>query len=90
MFCSADDQLMGMYNAWYRQGGAPAELDMLGCNNDGLYLDPIFPRPASIDIRLDEVGRRAVEMLMQRIANPRDEARTEMLIRPLVVPGGKG
>ena len=44
------------------------------------------PRPATVDIKLDTVGERAVEQLFWRMANPDDPSRAKIIIPSELVP----
>lgn len=43
--------------------------------------------PATIDIRLETVGARAVEQLLWRMAHPDDTDRVAIFASPVLVPG---
>ena len=54
-------------------GFEPGEnIDLIGVDNIGLYLDGLSPRPATVDIHAEKVGALAVKQLMWRINNPRE------------------
>jgi DNA-binding LacI/PurR family transcriptional regulator len=42
---------------------------VISCDNEQSRLSALFPRPASIDLDTDEIGRRAVEQLLKRMSN---------------------
>ena len=37
--------------------------------NEALYLAGLYPRPATIDIGIDEQGRKAIDLLLRRMGN---------------------
>ncbi len=88
VFCPTDDTLVKLYYALRQRGIEPgAEYELIGCNNDPVYMNQMHPRSATIDIKLDTVGKRAVEQLLWRMTHPDDTSRVEVFIRPeLVLP----
>lgn len=86
IFCVSDDILLHVYRQLETRGvKASDKFDLLGCNNESAMLDQMHPRPATIDLRFDEVGSRTVERLLARMARP-DESTIEILVRPVLVP----
>lgn len=89
-FCVADDAMLAAVSGLERAGiRCGKDIELIGCNNDPQLMAQMHPRPATIDIRLDQVGERAVEQLLRRMQNP-DESRTEVLIKPVLVPADDG
>lgn len=86
LFAPSDDQVVPVHNLLHLNMGEPFRLELIGCNNDPAQLNQMAPRPATIDIRMDEVARRAIETLFNRIADPISSARIEMRIKPMLVP----
>ena len=84
-FCT-DDCMAGTFMALGRHGFDTSELEMIGCNNDSKYLDLLPSRPASIDIRIDEMGRMAVSRVMSRI-NGDSTPRKKIVLEPLLISG---
>jgi len=84
-FCS-DDAMLGVYNELRFRLGAEPELDMIGCNADPNIMRYFLRRPASIDIKLDEIGKMTVEMLLHRI-NGNSSCFSEIFIKPELIPG---
>lgn len=58
-----------------------SDLTVVSCDNDDIELSVLFPRPASVDLDAEEIGRRALARLAERIRKPDDPA-----VRILVVP----
>jgi len=54
---------------------------IVSCDNEQQRLSVLHPRPASIDIRGEFIGRCAVRQLVYRLTHP-DEPPTRMLIAP--------
>ncbi|MGJ8640139.1 MAG: LacI family DNA-binding transcriptional regulator [Opitutaceae bacterium] len=86
IFCASDEIMLTVFNRCLQRGVVPGrDLDLIGCNNDTTYMDQMYPRPATIDLKLDLVGERAVEQLLRRLANPADRDRSDTLIKPALV-----
>lgn len=60
------------------------DLQIISCDNEEERLSTLHPRPASIDIRGEEIGRWAVRQLIQRMQRPDDPA-TRMQVAPRIV-----
>ncbi len=72
IFTPLDIIVAGLYNALRKHGLVPGkDVEVVGVNNDGILLDPLDPRPASVDIHAEAVGRKAVERLLWRMDNPK-------------------
>jgi LacI family transcriptional regulator len=73
IFVYADILVMGLYNIMPHYGIKPGiDIILVGTNNDRVYLEPLFPRPATVNIHADQVGRKAVERLLWRLDNPKE------------------
>lgn len=87
VFATEDIIVMGLYNSLPRIGLRPGvDIDIIGVNNDALFLDCLHPRPASIDNHAEKVGLQAVEQMFWRLNHPH-QPRQLVLIEPEVVPG---
>jgi DNA-binding LacI/PurR family transcriptional regulator len=65
IFLPADIYATPLYQILYSLGYKPQQdVKMISCNNNNYHLNGLFPRPPSIDIRMHEIGSRAVEMLL--------------------------
>jgi LacI family repressor for deo operon, udp, cdd, tsx, nupC, and nupG len=60
-------------------------LRIISCDNEEQRLSMLRPRPASIDIRGESIGRAAVRQLIQRMSRP-DEPRVRLQVSPML-PG---
>ena len=86
MFVASDDLMVAIYHRLRQEGFEPGrDVVLIGCNKDVPYLEQLHPRPATIDIRLDLVGERAVDQLLWRMSHPSDEGQTDVLIKPVIV-----
>jgi DNA-binding LacI/PurR family transcriptional regulator len=86
IFVPNDAQLPGLYRALALHGLRPMQdIDVIGCDNEESILACLSPRPATIDLNLDIVGRRAVEQMLRRILTDDRSAPVTVLIEPSVV-----
>src|SRR5262249_26846193 len=51
---------------------AGGQVEIISCDNEESRLEPLSPRPASIDIGAVEIGRRAVRRLLIRLQHPEE------------------
>lgn len=87
LFCAADDRMLMVYHVLQRRFvDTLGDLALIGCNNDPLFMPQMHPRPATIDIHLEQVGREAVNLLWQRLGEARSASSVEVLIKPCIVP----
>jgi LacI family transcriptional regulator len=81
-----DEYLDRIYRALAARGLGPGgDLHLISCNADATRLRALDPRSAYIDIRAEEIGKAASELLLWRIEHP-GEPRRRMLIEPVLVP----
>jgi DNA-binding LacI/PurR family transcriptional regulator len=98
LFVPNDTATAVAHRVLIRRGIRPGkDIDIISCNNDNSSLIGLDPRPASIDLRPDIIGERAVDQLMRAIHNPFGPVRANLLVEPrLVTPddepgyGGNG
>jgi DNA-binding LacI/PurR family transcriptional regulator len=65
-------------------------VEAVSCNKEEPFLMGLFPRPASIDIRVESIGRKGLDQLLWRASHPEFPDRIVTLIEPrLVAPDGK-
>jgi LacI family transcriptional regulator len=57
------------------------DIHIISCDNEEERLGMLSPRPASIDIRGEEIGRCAVRQLVQRLQRPEDPS-TRLQVAP--------
>ncbi len=89
VFLTADTLAPEFYNEMQRRGLTPGrDLDVISCNNEQPLLVHLHPRPATINIHAEQVGRKAVEQLLWRIEHP-GEPRVTVALSPTLVPGGE-
>ena len=58
------------------------DLEIISCNNETSLLAGLDPRPVSIDIQPEQIGRKAVEQLRWRILHPEDESQITVEVPP--------
>lgn len=85
-FC-ADDIMLGVSNELRASGIPVMKLDCVGCNADEVLLRYLSPRPATIDIKMAEVGEMAVLHLLRRINAEQNSYCSEIFIKPELVEG---
>lgn len=92
MFVPTDALLPELYHALRERDITPGhDLDIVSCDNEEQFLSRLSPRPATIDINLDLVGRRGVQQLLWRMRHPEQKNRISVLIEPtLVEPARSG
>ena len=69
-----------------RDAALAVALDVVSCDNDGV-LDGLPRRPATLDIRADVIGERAVDQLLWRIEHPTDAMRSLLTVEPMLIAG---
>lgn len=86
LFVTSDAFASVLYPALKQVGIRPGrDVDVISCNNESMFLSGLVPRPATIDIKAEYIGRRAVEQLCWRIENPDDPTTIEIKIKPELV-----
>jgi len=87
LFVSQDAEMIGLYPMLVQRGIRPGtDVQIISCNNEQSGLAMLSPRPATIDLGTEQIGRWAVTRLVNRVARP-SEPPVRMLIAPkLVIP----
>jgi len=87
LFIPRDAVTIRMYRALRRRGVMPGrDIEIVSCDNIPA-LDGLDPRPTTIDVRPEEIGRRAVEQLVWRIHQRDAPLNVTAMIEPRLVPG---
>jgi DNA-binding LacI/PurR family transcriptional regulator len=82
MFFSRDADASLIYPLLVQRGVRVGhDVSVISCDNDDVRLAMLNPRPISIDLFADEIGRRAMLRLVSRIRKPSDPP-----IRTLIAP----
>jgi LacI family transcriptional regulator len=87
LFVSQDTEAIALYTLLAERGIQPGrDLHVISCNNEeGLSL--LSPQPATIDVGAAELGRWAIQRLVNRVARP-SEPPVQFLVAPkLILPG---
>jgi LacI family transcriptional regulator len=58
------------------------DLEVISCNNETSLLAGLEPRPLSIDIQPEQIGKKAVEQLRWRILHPEEESQITIEVSP--------
>ena len=86
IFVASDAFAAILYPVLKRAGIRPdKDVDIVSCNNESMLLAGLSPRPATIDIKAEYIGRRAVEQLCWRIDHPDDPTTIEVKIKPELI-----
>ena len=62
------------------------DVEIISCGNHEEFLSRMNPRPATMDLNVGEIARRAVEKLIYRIKTPEALAGITVLVPPRVIP----
>lgn len=83
----ANDMMTAMaYKSLRSRGLTPGtNVEIVSCNNELSYLVGLDPRPATIDIGAEMIGRRTVEQLLRRIRKPDETRQVQIAISPVLV-----
>lgn len=86
IFVGHDQQLPMLYRLLRERGVEPMkDFEIMGCDRYALPLSILDPKPATIDINAEEMGRRAVDQLLWRMENPKESDGITLLVRPRLV-----
>lgn len=76
-----------VYRLLYRKGVKPGkDLFIVSCNNQKSILAGLDPRPATIDVGVESMGRHAVEQLLTMIRHG-EKSRVQVVVEPQLVEG---
>jgi DNA-binding LacI/PurR family transcriptional regulator len=91
LFVSCDMLTAVLYRVLQKKGMHPwAGIDVVSCNNEQAFLAGLHPRPATIDIGAELVGRKAVDQLLWRMRHSKEASRVNVTIDPVLVPSPDG
>lgn len=87
LFVPRDPLAVKVYRSLRERGLEPGrDITVISCDNN-IILAGLNPRPATIDVRPDVIGTRAVDQLIWRMENPFAPVRSVCLVEPrLVLP----
>lgn len=73
LFLSSTSYLTLTYQLLYSLGVIPmTDVEIITCENIRSVIDGIIPRPTVIDLRMKEIGKRSVEMLLRLLQTPHE------------------
>ena len=76
------DLVTAIFHRKLREKGLdPKDFTIVSCNYEKPYLESLYPQPASIDIHAEEIGSKAAELLLARIADSKKLPR-QYLVTP--------
>jgi len=80
--------LVGVLRAFQQQGvSIPGDISLIGCDRSDVAM--LFPGPITIiDRDVDEIGRTAAQLLLERITNPGDQPAQRILFPTRLILGG--
>jgi DNA-binding LacI/PurR family transcriptional regulator len=87
LFVPRDPLTVKVYRSLRDQGVEPGrDITVVSCDNNTI-LTGLSPRPATIDVRPEVIGARAVDLLIWRMENPYTPVRSICLVEPrLLLP----
>ena len=89
IFAATDNQLPLLYAALRHRGIEPGvDVRILGCDNQPYALNMVRPRPDTIDIGAEQMGRRSVDQLLWRMQNSDEADGCTVLVRPRLIVAG--
>lgn len=87
-FVEADLITAALYPLLFERRVRPGtDVQVVSANNELLLLNSLFPRPATVNIHAENVGRCAVDQLLWRILHP-NQPRVTLALEPEIVQGG--
>jgi DNA-binding LacI/PurR family transcriptional regulator len=87
LFIANDRTAVELYPVMIRAGIHPVrDVAIISCDNEELRLSALNPRPATIDIGSEQIGKRAVTRLLKRIAEPDEWPLTIQVTPKLILP----
>ena len=88
--CTSSDHVLSyVYPALRGQGLEPQkDIAIISCDNDQAVINVIDPKPSTIDIRAEAIGRLAIRQLRWRLANPNEEGPVAVSVQPKLIVAG--
>lgn len=86
MFVPNDMMTAMVYPTLRAHGIRPGEdVEIVSCNHEEAYLTGLDPRPATIDIGAEMMGRRCVEQLLRKIRRPEETRQVQIAVSPMLI-----
>ena len=81
-----DEICVGVYEEMMKRGiKVGRDVEIISCGNHEEFLFKMNPRPATMDLNVGEIARRAVEKLIYRVKTPDALAGVTVLVPPVLV-----
>lgn len=88
LFVPSDRTATQLYATLGRRQLRPGrDVSVISCNNEKSLLVHLHPSLTTVDVHAEMIGRRAVDLLLWRIAHPDDTSDSQVLIEPALVTG---
>lgn len=82
IFIPRDEETVLIYRLLFNRGIIPGrDCEIVSCDNEDVRLSALEPRPASIELGTEEIGRRAIQRLISRMSHP-DEPEVRLQVCP--------
>ncbi len=85
IFLPADLSCHLLYQILYKFGGSPERTKVICCDNNSFNLHGLYPYPVSIDIRMKDIGQKAVECLLRNIGSEGKQEKEQVILMPELV-----
>lgn len=87
VFVHSDQVCNALYSLLTEKGIRPQQdIQIVSCNGEAVFLSPLHPRPPTVHLPSEELGRRAVATLLWRMETPSAPLVTT-IIQPFLDPG---
>ncbi|MEO1128074.1 MAG: LacI family DNA-binding transcriptional regulator [Planctomycetota bacterium] len=87
VFVPRDRLTIGVYRVLRRMGIEPGrDVEVMSCDNEPI-LEALDPRPTTLDVHPELIGRRAVEQLVWRMGHAAERTRSTIVVEPRLVVG---
>lgn len=88
LFVPSDRTATQLYAALAQRRLRPGrDVSIVSCNNEKSLLVHLQPALTTVDVHAELIGRRAVDLLLWRIAHPAETVDSQVLIEPALVEG---
>jgi LacI family transcriptional regulator len=85
LFVPVGQVVVMCYEKLQKLGVKPGkDVEIVACGCENAMLAALSPMPANISINTEIIGRRAVEQLLWRIANPKEAATVNITVMPTI------
>jgi DNA-binding LacI/PurR family transcriptional regulator len=88
LFVPSDRTATQLYAALAQRRLRPGrDVSVISCNNEKSLLVNLHPALTTIDVHAELIGRRAVDLLLWRMAHPAEVIDSQVLIEPALITG---